>query len=86
MTNERSYLRTADQEDPDSNINNDQAISASRDSASDASDNASDSANASRSASPSYSYTLDDLKHLVQYASDRGISVIPEIDMPAHTL
>ncbi len=30
-------------------------------------------------------YTLSDLRELVQYADARGIEVIPEIDMPAHT-
>ena len=30
-------------------------------------------------------YTADDLKQLVAYASDRGITIVPEIDMPAHS-
>jgi hexosaminidase len=29
-------------------------------------------------------YTQDELKNLVAYAADRGIQIIPEIDMPAH--
>ena len=36
--------------------------------------------------SSSYSYTLSDLRGLVEYASERGITVVPELDMPAHTL
>lgn len=31
-------------------------------------------------------YTLDNLNTIVQYATERGIEVIPEIDMPAHAL
>ena len=30
-------------------------------------------------------YTKGDLRELVKYASDRGIEIIPEIDMPAHS-
>ena len=30
-------------------------------------------------------YTADELKQLVAYASDRGITIVPEIDMPAHS-
>ena len=33
-----------------------------------------------------YSFTLADLHHIVQYAAQRSITVVPEIDMPAHTL
>lgn len=29
-------------------------------------------------------YTLDDLAHIAQYARDRGVVVIPEIDFPGH--
>ena len=31
-------------------------------------------------------YTKQNLKDLVQYARDRGIEVVPEIDVPAHAL
>lgn len=31
-------------------------------------------------------YTQDDIKEVVKYASERGIDVIPEIDMPGHFL
>lgn len=31
-------------------------------------------------------YTLADLSELVMYASERGVEVVPEIDMPAHSL
>lgn len=31
-------------------------------------------------------YTQDDIKEVVRYASERGIDVIPEIDMPGHFL
>lgn len=30
-------------------------------------------------------YTQDDLRELVAYAADRGITVVPEIDLPGHT-
>merc|ERR1719273_20131 len=30
-------------------------------------------------------YTLEDMAHIVQYAKNRGIRIIPEIDVPAHT-
>lgn len=29
-------------------------------------------------------YTQDDIREIVQYAADRAITVVPEIDMPAH--
>jgi hexosaminidase len=31
-------------------------------------------------------YTRDDVREIVKYASDRGIVVIPEIDMPGHSV
>ena len=31
-------------------------------------------------------YTRKDVRHIVQYAAQRGIDVIPEIDMPGHSL
>ncbi|WP_083977660.1 beta-N-acetylhexosaminidase [Kitasatospora azatica] len=30
-------------------------------------------------------YTQDDLRELVAYAADRGVTVVPEIDLPGHT-
>lgn len=36
-----------------------------------------------RDKKPQY-YTQDDIREIVQYASQRGITVIPEIDMPGH--
>ena len=37
---------------------------------------------------PSYGgfYTQKEIKEVVRYASDRGITVVPEIEMPGHTL
>ena len=35
---------------------------------------------------PDMVYSLKDLSDLVQYAADRGVSVVPEIDVPAHSL
>ena len=78
LTNERAYLRTAD-EDDDTPFQNDANKSiGNRDGNSTTSSKQNDSL--------LYSYTLNDLKDIVKYASDRGITVIPEIDMPAHTL
>lgn len=34
---------------------------------------------------PDRGYSKEDLRFLVQYASDRGIALVPEIDMPAHS-
>lgn len=34
--------------------------------------------------SPRERYTLADIAHLVQFAADRGIVVVPEIDVPGH--
>ncbi|CAI5535427.1 unnamed protein product [Closterium sp. Naga37s-1] len=34
--------------------------------------------------SPSERYTTDDMRHIVHYAEDRGVMVVPEIDSPAH--
>ncbi len=34
---------------------------------------------------PHRGYSLEDLRSLVQYAADRGITLVPEIDMPAHS-
>ena len=31
-------------------------------------------------------YTQDDIREIVQYAADRQISVLPEIDIPGHSL
>jgi hexosaminidase len=31
-------------------------------------------------------YTQEQVRHVVRYAADRGIRVVPEFDMPAHTL
>ena len=33
-----------------------------------------------------YMYTLDDLRRIMRYAEDRGIVVVPEVDVPAHAL
>lgn len=33
-----------------------------------------------------YMYSLDDLRIVVTYAKDRGIEVVPEVDVPAHAL
>ena len=90
LTNERTYLRTAD-EDDDVPLQYDNKINSAATQSSPLHHNTSarsrsQSRSRSRSESWLYSYTLQDLKHLVQYAADRGITVIPEIDMPAHTL
>ncbi|CAI5952812.1 unnamed protein product [Closterium sp. NIES-64] len=34
--------------------------------------------------SPSERYTTDDMRHIVQYAEERGVIVVPELDSPAH--
>ncbi|CAI5500505.1 unnamed protein product, partial [Closterium sp. Naga37s-1] len=34
--------------------------------------------------SPSERYTTDDMHHIVQYAEERGVIVVPELDSPAH--
>lgn len=31
-------------------------------------------------------YTQDELRHLVEYAHQRGITIVPEIDLPGHSL
>ena len=31
------------------------------------------------------SYSQDDIRHLVRYAADRHVTIVPEIEMPAHT-
>jgi N-acetyl-beta-hexosaminidase len=33
-----------------------------------------------------FMYTLQDLSNIVAYAADRGIEVVPELDVPAHSL
>lgn len=35
--------------------------------------------------SPDQVYTLEQLRALVAYAAERGIEIVPEIDVPAHT-
>ena len=32
--------------------------------------------------SPKHTYSLNDIKDIVGYASERGIAVLPELDMP----
>ncbi|CAI7760305.1 unnamed protein product, partial [Closterium sp. NIES-53] len=34
--------------------------------------------------SPAERYTTDDMQHIVQYAEERGVMVVPELDSPAH--
>lgn len=34
---------------------------------------------------PELIYTHKDIRHLVRYAKERGITIIPEIDTPGHT-
>ncbi|GJP43169.1 hypothetical protein CLOM_g2659 [Closterium sp. NIES-68] len=29
-------------------------------------------------------YTTDDMRHIVEYAEERGVMVVPELDSPAH--
>jgi len=36
-------------------------------------------------ARPGGSYSQDDIRHLVRYAADRYVTIVPEIEMPAHT-
>ena len=31
-------------------------------------------------------YTQDDIKEVVQYAKDRFVNILPEIDVPGHSL
>lgn len=31
-------------------------------------------------------YTADELRHLVAYAAERGVTIVPEIDLPGHSL
>jgi hypothetical protein len=82
LTNERTYLRTAD-EDDDNLMHND--VNGVNSSGYDHS-TPSDTSHHRQGDSRLYSYTLEDLDHLVQYAAARSITVVPEIDMPAHTL
>ena len=31
-------------------------------------------------------YTQDDMREMISYAKDRNITILPEIDVPAHSL
>lgn len=35
--------------------------------------------------SPRHVYTAKDIKHIVQYAKERGVRVIPEMEAPGHS-
>eukprot|EP01051_Picozoa_sp_SAG22_P012550 SAG22_NODE_1315_length_4769_cov_23.910064_5_plen_120_part_00 len=35
--------------------------------------------------SPKHTYSLADLKGIVAYARERGVAVLPELDMPGHS-
>jgi len=42
-------------------------------------------AGAAGSRKPGGFYTQDDIRHLVRYAAERHVTIVPEIEMPAHT-
>ena len=35
--------------------------------------------------SPKHTYTLEDVSDIVAYAKERGVAVLPELDMPGHS-